>query len=124
MKHNGNCKKHLGKGEYIMDYSKFRENLQNLIHSRGITIKHLGGEINAAPATISRYLSGDRAPDLIYVVKLAGYFNVSIDWLLGVNGDKFDILPLEIQEVAHLYSLASTDDRYVVQAVLGKYKEV
>lgn len=110
--------------EKTMDYSTFRTNLYNLMHARGITIKALGEEINASAPTISRYLSGDRTPDLPYVVKLAGYFNVSIDWLLGVNGDRFDVLPKEVQEVAHLYQLASVDDRRVIQAVLGKYKEI
>ena len=106
-----------------MDYSAFRTNLYNLMHARGITIKALGEEINASAPTISRYLSGDRTPDLPYVVKLAGYFNVSIDWLLGVNGERFEVLPKEVQDVAHLYQLASVDDRRVIQAVLGKYKE-
>ena len=106
-----------------MDYSFFRENLRNLINVRGVTIKAFAEEVNASSATISRYLSGDRTPDLPYVVKIAEYFNVSIDWLLGINGDKFDVMPKEVQEVASLYSLASPDDRRVVQAVLGKYKE-
>lgn len=106
-----------------MDYSFFRENLRNLINVRGITIKAFAAEIDASAATISRYLSGDRTPDLPYVVKIADYFSISIDWLLGINGDKFDVMPKEVQEVASLYSLASPDDRRVIQAVLGKYKE-
>ena len=106
-----------------MDYSFFRENLRNLINVRGITIKAFAAEIDASAATISRYLSGDRTPDLPYVVKIADYFSVSIDWLLGINGDKFDVMPKEVQEVASLYSLSSPDDRRVIQAVLGKYKE-
>lgn len=105
-----------------MDYTIFRKNLHNLIHARGMTIKALSEEINASAPTISRYLSGDRTPDLPYVVKLANYFNVSIDWLLGVNGEKFEVMPKEIQEVANLYQIASIDDRRVVQAVLSRYK--
>lgn len=73
--------------------------------------------------TLSRYLAGKRTPDLPYVVKISEYFNISIDWLLGLNGEKFDVMPPEIQEVALLYSVATKDDRRVVQAVLGKYKE-
>ena len=55
------------------------------------------------------------------IIKIAHYFNVSIDWLLGFNGDKFDIMPQEVQDVATRYSLASPDDRKVIQAVLQKY---
>lgn len=106
-----------------MDYSFFRENLKNLLSVRGYTIKGFAAEINASAATISRYLSGDRTPDLPYVVNIAAFFNVSIDWLLGINGDQFDVMPKEVQEVASLYSLASPDDRRVIQAVLGKYRK-
>ncbi len=106
-----------------MDYTIFKEHLRHLMKTRNLSMKALGEELNVTPATLSRYLSGDRTPDLPYVVKIASYFNVSIDWLLGFNGDKFDIMPVEVQEIATLYQLASPQDRRVVQAVLDKYKE-
>lgn len=106
-----------------MDYTIFRENLQSLIETRSSSLKALSEEIKVTPATLSRYLSGQRTPDLPYVVKIATFFNVSIDWLLGLNGDKFDVLPKEVQQIANLYQLASPDDRRVVQAVLAKYQK-
>lgn len=106
-----------------MDYTIFRENLQSLIDTRSSSLKSLSEEIKVTPATLSRYLSGQRTPDLPYVVKIATFFNVSIDWLLGLNGDKFDVLPKEVQQIANLYQLASPDDRRVVQAVLAKYQK-
>ncbi len=107
-----------------MDYSMFKNNLKALIDSRGVLIKYVAEAINATPGSMSRYLSGKREPDLKYVVALAEFFNVSLDWLLGLNGEKFDVFPPEIQQVANLYSLASPDDRRVIQAVLAKYQEV
>lgn len=106
-----------------MDYTIFRENLQSLIDTRSSSLKSLSEEIKVTPATLSRYLSGQRTPDLPYVVKIATFFNVSIDWLLGLNGDKFDVLPKEVQQIANLYQLASPDDRRVVRAVLAKYQK-
>lgn len=103
------------------DYCKFRDNLRQLITGRGLTIKGLCEDVNIRAATISRYLSGDRTPDLPYAITIAQYFNVSLDWLLGLNGDKFDIMPQEVQSVATNYQLATPDDRKVVQAVLSKY---
>lgn len=105
------------------DYSAFRANLRRLIDVRGFTVKGFAAEVDMTAATLSRYLSGDRTPDLPYVVRLAQYFNVSIDWLLGLNGELFDVMPKELQDVAKLYSVATLDDRNVVQAVLSKYKE-
>ena len=105
------------------DYTAFRTNLRRLMSVRGFSVKGFAAEVDITAATLSRYLSGDRTPDLPYVVRLAQYFNVSIDWLLGLNGDKFEVMPKEIQDIAHLYTLATPDDRRVVQAVLHKYIE-
>ncbi|MCC8183018.1 MAG: helix-turn-helix domain-containing protein [Clostridiales bacterium] len=104
-----------------IDFTAFQNNLRALIDARGRLIKDVAADVNVTPATMSRYLSGARDPDLKYVVRLAEYFSVSVDWLLGLNGEKFDVLPQEIQDFAELYSLASPDDRRVVQAVLSKY---
>ena len=106
-----------------MDFTYFQENLKRLMSSRGFSMKALSEEVGITAATISRYLSGNRTPDLLQIVKIASYFNVSIDWLLGLNGDKFEVMPKEIQDIAHLYTLATPDDRRVVQAVLYKYIE-
>lgn len=106
-----------------MDYRIFRENLRQLVTGSGKTIQDLAAELDMSTPTLSRYLTGKRTPDLPYVVRISEYFNISIDWLLGLNGEKFDVMPPEIQEVAALYAVATKDDRRVVQAVLGKYKE-
>lgn len=104
-----------------MDFTIFKSNLRSLMSARGFSNLSFSEEVGIPAPTISRYLTGDRTPDLAYVVKIAHYFNVSIDWLLGFNGDKFDIMPQEVQDVATRYSLASPDDRKVIQAVLQKY---
>lgn len=104
------------------DYTTFRKNLKALMESRGFSNLSFAEEIGITAPAISRYLTGNRKPELPYVVKIAQYFNVPIDWLLGLNGDRFDIMPQELQEVVYCYSLATLDDRHVVQAVLQKYK--
>jgi transcriptional regulator with XRE-family HTH domain len=106
-----------------MNYPSFDKKLRMLIASRGLTVNAFSVDIGIPTATMSRYLSGGREPKFSYVVKIAEYFNVSIDWLMGLNGDKFDVLPEDIQDVASLYSIASEDDRRVVRAVLSKYKQ-
>jgi len=105
-----------------MDFTIFKQNLRHFMESRGYTIQGLAEDVELPSATISRYLSGDRTPDLKYVIKLAEFFDVSVDWLLGLSGDKYDVMPQELQDVATLYSLATPDDRRVVQAVLNKYR--
>lgn len=107
-----------------MDYSIFQARLKQLMESRGLNNRALADEVNITTAALSRYLTKERTPDLKYIVKLSDYFGVSVDWLLGLNDDRYEILTPEIQEVAYLYSLADADDRRVVQAVLNKYKKV
>lgn len=109
--------------DFTVDYNIFQKRLRDLIESRGKLVQEVAEETGISKITLSRYLNNHREPDLRYVVALAQYFNVSIDWILGFNGDKFDLLPQETQEFVHLFSLASPDDRRVVEAVLGKYRE-
>lgn len=106
------------------DYGIFKERLHQLVEGSGKTLQALSDDLNMSAPTLSRYLSGKRTPDLPYVIKISQHFHISIDWLLGINGDKFEIMPPEIQEIASLYSVATQDDRHVIQAVLRKYKEV
>lgn len=107
-----------------MDYNEaFKTNLRALIESRGVLGKDVAEAINSTPISISRYLKGAREPELKYVVALAEYFDVSIDWLLGLNEDKFSLLPPDVQEIIDLYSLASAYDRAIIQRTLSKYKE-
>lgn len=105
------------------DYTAFRKNLRNLIESNGKSHRDTAAELNISFTTLSRYMNGHREPDLKYVVLLAQYFHVSIDWLLGFNEDRYEVLPPEIRELIALYNIASPDDRRVVDAVLNKYRE-
>ena len=56
-------------------------------------------------------------------MRLADFFDVSLDWLLGLSGERYNVMPQEIQDVADLYEVASPEDRRVIQAVLNKYRE-
>jgi len=112
-----------GRSGESLDYAVFRENLGILVDRTGKTLQELAEELNISTATLSRYLAGDRTPELSYVIKISKYFNISLDWLLGLRGDDLELLPQEIQEIAILYSVAANDDKRVVRTILGKYKQ-
>ncbi len=105
------------------NYEDFRLRLGSLMASHGLNRSELSDATGIARPTVSRYLSGDRQPDLPYIIKLAEYFNVSIDWLLGIGEDRYEKMPADVVEFVRLYSLATPDDRMVIKAVLQKYKE-
>ena len=104
-------------------FEAFRKNLKALINNRGMNQADMASELGMSTAALSRYLNGVRSPNLEYVIKIANYFDISVDWLLGLTGERYNVMPADLQEVAWLYSLATKDDQNVVQAVLAKYRE-
>lgn len=103
-----------------MNYDTFRNNLSNLISSHGYNPRTFAMKADISTATISRYLSGDRTPDLPYVIRIANFFNVSVDWLLGLS-ESFNDLPDESKEILNLYNLAAEPDKVVIRTILNKY---
>ena len=58
-------------------------NLRALRKNKGLTMKQLGEKIDVAESTISLYERGKREPDNATLIRLANYFGVSVDYLLG-----------------------------------------
>ena len=94
-----------------MDYILFREHMRQLCESTGKPLREIAEGLKISAPTLSRYF-----------VKVAEHFHVSLDWLVGLSGDKYELMPPELQEVASLYGAANADDKRVVQAVLQKYR--
>ena len=105
-------------------YKAFSDRLRFLIDSRGTTVKDLSLDANIPNPTIYRYIHGNRVPKIDNVIAIAKYFGVSVDWLLGLSDDKCETWHPATLEVANRYSVASPDDRRVVEAALEKYKGV
>lgn len=59
------------------------EKLKELRKRKNLTMKELGSQLNLAESTISLYENGKREPDLSTLTKIAHYFNVTTDYLLG-----------------------------------------
>jgi len=66
----------------------FGDILRVLLDERDITQKRLATELNIAPSTIGGYVQNASQPDFDTLKRLAKYFNVSTDYLLGVNTGK------------------------------------
>ena len=63
----------------------FGNNLRTLIEERNMTQKELAQQMNIAPSTIGSYVQNTREPDFATLKLLAGYFDVSIDYLLDYS---------------------------------------
>ena len=57
--------------------------IKSLRKAKKITQKQLGDVLGVAESTISMYESGNRQPDVDTMRKIADYFNVTIDYLIG-----------------------------------------
>jgi transcriptional regulator with XRE-family HTH domain len=54
----------------------------------GMTQEEIAKELGLPRGNIANYETGRREPDLETIAKLANYYNVSTDWLLGVGKQK------------------------------------
>jgi transcriptional regulator with XRE-family HTH domain len=59
------------------------ERLKKLRNERKITQEELGKKVNVTKVSISGYENGNRNPDTETLQKLADFFEVSTDYLLG-----------------------------------------
>lgn len=62
--------------------------IKELRESAGLSQASLSEQLNIAQTSIGNYERGERVPDADIVVKLAQYFNVSVDYLLGRSNIK------------------------------------
>lgn len=56
--------------------------LKQIRKAKGISQIKLAMDLNTNQNTISRYETGEREPGISELIKIADYFNVSIDYLL------------------------------------------
>ncbi|MEY8517301.1 helix-turn-helix domain-containing protein [Lachnospiraceae bacterium 29-84] len=66
----------------------FSIRLENLIEEKNMTQKELSLELHIAPTTLNGYINNYREPDFRTLIRLARYFDVSTDYLLGLCTEK------------------------------------
>jgi transcriptional regulator with XRE-family HTH domain len=92
-----------------MENKVFQERLKKLRNERDLSQDSVGKSLNIGGRTIGNYESGERLPSLDTLVKLADFYGVSVDYLLGRTDNRlvnaasaedslFEKLPPEGQE--------------------------
>lgn len=84
---------------------QFANILSKLMEKKGVTNYRLSKDIDCAPTTIANWLNGKTVPASDKMQVLAGYFGVSVDYLM--TGDDVD-----------------TEERYEKQEVLDMLDEI
>lgn len=82
---------------------KFSNRFKELRTEKGLTQEDLSKKLELAKSTISMYENGNREPDFEILEKIADFFNVDINYLLGTSnirnahaiiGDNFETIEL------------------------------
>lgn len=71
--------------EFLGSDSIFAKKLKALREERGISQKTLATAINASRQAVAQYEDGTALPNIEKLCKIAEYFKVSSDWLLGLD---------------------------------------
>lgn len=83
------------------DFVQFANILKTLMEKKGVTNYRLSKDIDCAPTTVTNWLTGKTVPASDKMQLLAGYFGVSVDYLM--TGDDEDTAErYEQQEVADM----------------------
>ena len=69
-------------------------NLRKLRKGKELSLKQLGNYLGMSESTISLYENNKREPDIATLLKLADYFDVSVDYLLDRENKKEAPLPI------------------------------
>lgn len=73
--------------------SKLGERLNKLRQERGLTQQELADLFHISNSTISSYETGNRIPDVEFLLKLSKFYNISSDYIIGLSDSR---LPLDI----------------------------
>jgi len=66
---------------------KFTKRLLELRQEKGVTQIQVSEGTGLSNATIANYEIGKRTPAMACLIRLANYFNCSIDYLVGISDD-------------------------------------
>lgn len=67
-------------------HAPFPSNLRTLLEEKGTTITALANELGISRQAVSQYADGTGQPNAEKLGRIADYFDVSTDWLLGRSG--------------------------------------
>ena len=82
------------------------ENLKNLRLARGINQVELASALNVSKQCISNWENDNIQPSVEMLVKIASYFDVSTDYLLGLHTEKIvSVDGLTDTQIAHIRML-------------------
>ena len=101
----------------------FESRIQELRIERGINMKQAAQALNIPYTTYVGYEKGDREPDSTMLIRLADFYNSSIDYLLGkideITDNKINIHPNPTNDRLYIEAEVEIED-VVIYDVYGR----
>ncbi|MBP1154384.1 MULTISPECIES: helix-turn-helix transcriptional regulator [unclassified Paenibacillus] len=88
---------------------KYGERIASLREKHAMTQEELSNKLGITRASLSHYENNRRAPDYDTITKIAGFFRVSIDFLLGRTDDPYIVLDEEVREFVDSLELSDNN---------------
>lgn len=95
----------------------FKDTIKALRKERGLTQTELGEVVGFTHVAVVKWENGQREPDFSTLIKLADYFGVSTDYLLG-REEKKSVIERPTSEIAVRYKHLFEDPDFVKVATV------
>lgn len=99
----------------------FGEKLRQLMENNNVKQQELADKLNVKRGSVSNWTTNRRCPDAETIVKIADYFNVTVDYLLKDTGIKSNELE-ELKDLKGDYS--EIEDLYESYKELDKNNKI
>lgn len=71
-----------------MTYCRFSEMLRELRKSNNLTQQEFGAKVGLSKAVVSKYETGMGYPSFDVLIRIAKYYGVTTDYLLGIESNR------------------------------------
>lgn len=84
----------------------FSERLTEVRKANKLSQTEVATKLNVTKQSVANWENGNVMPSIDMLIKISTVFNVSSDFLLGLNNRKFiDVTNLTLEETAHIQSI-------------------
>ena len=84
----------------------FSERLAEVRKANKLSQTEVATKLNVTKQSVANWENGNVMPSIDMLIKISTVFNVSSDFLLGLNNRKFiDVTNLTLEETAHIQSI-------------------
>jgi transcriptional regulator with XRE-family HTH domain len=105
-----------------MENKMFQERLKKLRKERNLSQDEVGKPLNISGRTVGNYESGEREPSLGTLIKIADFYDVSLDYLMGRTDSRgLDSVSEEVSILEKLPDEAKDEVRVLLEYIRYKY---